>query len=169
MRELTASAGLSDQQAELIRNLVVLGLPPELAGERSGYHPKSVYRTLRIPAVAAAVAEGIQFELHTASAGALHVAKVLMHDDKVSPRVRADIAFKILDRAGHVVPSNKGKPPEKALSEMSQAELLAFIERNQAEIDKAEGELAAAAKDVSAPLNAPKQQAFDAKPLNYLD
>lgn len=169
MREIAVSAGLSDQQAELVRNLVVLGLPPELAGERSGYHSKSVYRTLRIPAVAAAVAEGMQFQIGLISTGALHVAKTLMHDSAVSARVRADIAFKILDRAGYVVPSTKGKAPEKALSEMTQAELLAFIDRNQAAIDKAEGELAAAAKDVSAPAIAPGAKAFDAKPLNYLD
>lgn len=162
---VVAAAGLSEQQRELVRNLVVLGLPPELAAERSGYNPKSVYRTLRIPAVAQSVAESIQLELHTAAAGALHVAKTLLHDPAVSPRVRADISFKILDRAGYIVPSRKDSAPQKALSEMSQAELLAFIERNQAEIDKAELELAGQAKDITPQHGAPG----DAKPLNFLD
>lgn len=160
---------LSDKQRLLVHNLIVRGMPPELAGEAAGYHPKSVYTALRVPALAAAVAEGIHLEIAVASAGAIHVAKTLLHDSAVSPRVRADIAFKILDRAGYVVPSNKQKAPDKALSEMTQAELLAFIDRNQAAIDKAEGELAAAAKDVSAPAIAPHQHVVDAKPLNYLD
>jgi len=162
---VVAATGLSEQQRELVRNLVVLGLPPELAAERAGYNSKSVYRTLRIPAVAASVAESMQLELQTAATGALFVAKVLLHDDKVSPRVRADVAFKILDRAGYIVPSRKDSAPQKALSEMSQAELLAFIERNQAEIDKAELELAGQARDITPQHAAPT----DAKPLNFLD
>lgn len=45
-------------------------------------------------------------------------------------------------------------PQQKALAEMSREELAAFIERNQAEIDKIEGELASRAKDVSARASA---------------
>ena len=52
-----------------------------------------------------------------------------------------------LDRAGHIAPTRKESPAQKALSEMSRDELASFIDRNQAEIDKIEGELAA--KDVS--------------------
>ena len=165
MRELAVSAGLSDQQAELIHNLVVKGLPVELAAVESGYNAKSVYRTLRIPAVAAAIAERIKFEFNSSAAGALHVAKTIMHDPKASERVRADIAFKILDRAGHGIPSKKDNSPQKALSEMTQGELLAFIEANQAAIDKATDELAGKAKDITR-HNAP---ALDVKALNYLD
>jgi hypothetical protein len=63
--------------------------------------------------------------------------------------VRADLSIKILDRAGHIAPTRKESPAQKALSEMSRDELASFIDRNQAEIDKIEGELAARAKDVS--------------------
>jgi hypothetical protein len=79
---------------------------------------------------------------------AYRVAKSLLQDEQVNPRVRADLSIKILDRAGHVVPSDRAQAPQKSMSEMSQAELLAF-ERNQVEIDKAEAELAGQAKDVS--------------------
>jgi HPt (histidine-containing phosphotransfer) domain-containing protein len=58
--------------------------------------------------------------------------------------------MKVLDRAGHIAPTRKDLAPrQKALSEMSRDELAAFIEQNQAEIDKVEGELASRATDVS--------------------
>lgn len=168
MRELAVQ--LTDQQADFVRFIVSGGRSPEEAGSLCGYHPKSVYRVLKMPAVAHAIHEAIAHDIIAVGAPAAYrVAKHLMLDPNVSARVRADISFKILDRAGYIVPSNRQRAPDKALSEMTQAELLAFIERNQAEIDKAEGELAAAAKDVSAPVSAPKAQAIDAKSLNYLD
>lgn len=167
MRELSIS--LTSNQAELVKYLI-RGRGLEEAGRLAGYADTAVYRAIKSPAVAAAIHEALTHDIMTLGApAAYHVAKTLMMNESVSPRVRADISFKILDRAGFIVPSSKQRAPDKALSEMTQSELLAFIERNQAEIDKAEGELAAAAKDVSAPANAPKHQAFDAKPLNYLD
>jgi hypothetical protein len=42
---------------------VVEGRAPEEAAKLAGYHPKSVYRTLRLPAVAAAISETIQLDL----------------------------------------------------------------------------------------------------------
>jgi HPt (histidine-containing phosphotransfer) domain-containing protein len=149
MTALTVS-GLTEQQAELVRYLVKEGKPPEEAAVLAGYHPKSVYRTLRLPGVAVAISEAIQLDLQTTMAPlAYRVAKSLLVDERVSPRVRADLSIKILDRAGHIVPSNRAQAPEKSMSEMSRDELVAFIERNQAEIDKAEAELAGQAKDVS--------------------
>ena len=67
----------------------------------------------------------------------------------MSARVRADLAIKVLDRAGHIAPTRKETPAQKALSEMSREELAAFIDRNEKEIDRIEGELGARAKDVS--------------------
>ncbi|WLB24002.1 hypothetical protein [Bradyrhizobium japonicum] len=58
--------------------------------------------------------------------------------------------MKVLDRAGHLTPTRKDLAPQrKSLSEMSRDELAAFIEANQAQIDKVEAELAARATDVS--------------------
>jgi hypothetical protein len=60
------------------------------------------------------------------------------------------LSIKVLDRAGHTTPTRRDDTArEKALSEMTRDELAAFIEKNQAEIDKIEGELASRAKDVS--------------------
>ncbi|MTV13170.1 MULTISPECIES: hypothetical protein [Bradyrhizobium] len=151
MTVLTAS-DITEQQRELVRYIVVQGKSPEEAANLAGYHPKSVYRTLRLPAVAAAVSESIQLDLAAVGAPlAYRVAKSLLQDEKVSARVRADLSMKVLDRAGHITPTRKDLvPQQKALAEMSREELAAFIERNQAEIDKIEGELASRAKDVSA-------------------
>ncbi|WP_316399484.1 hypothetical protein [Bradyrhizobium sp. 33ap4] len=81
---------------------------------------------------------------------AYRVAKSLLQDEKVSARVRAGLSMKVLDRAGHITPTRKDlEPQHKAFAEMSRDELAAFIERNQAEIDRFEAELASRAKDVS--------------------
>ncbi len=77
---------------------------------------------------------------------AYRAAKTLLVDERVSARVRADLSVKILDRADHVIPSTRAQPPQKAMSEMSRDELVAFIERNQPASDKAEAELAGQAK-----------------------
>ncbi|MGY4288759.1 hypothetical protein ACVWXO_007979 [Bradyrhizobium sp. LM2.7] len=142
---------LTEQQRALVRFIVNEGKRPEEAAELAGYHPKSVYKTMRLPAVAAAISESIQIDLAVVGAPlAYRVAKSLLQDTSVSARVRADLSIKVLDRAGHIAPTRKdSSAQQKALSEMSRDELAAFIERNQAEINKMEGELAARAKDVS--------------------
>lgn len=80
---------------------------------------------------------------------AYRVAKSLLQDEQVSAQVRADLSIKILDRAGHIAPTRKGPPAQKAFSEMTRDELAAFIERNQTEIDRIDGELGARAKNIS--------------------
>jgi len=146
-----AAYDLSEQQRTLVRLIVNEGRRPEEAAELAGYHPKSVYKTMRLPAVAAAISESIQLDLAVVGAPlAYRVAKSLLQDASVSARVRADLSIKVLDRAGHIVPTRKDKSSQqKSLSEMSRDELAAFIASNQAEIDKIEAELASRAKDVS--------------------
>jgi len=146
-----AISGLTQQQRELVSNIVVGGKPIEEAAALAGYHPRSVYRTIRLPAVAAAISESIQLDLQTTMAPlAYRVAKALLQDEQVSARVRADLAIKILDRAGHNIPSRADLlPHNRSISDMSRDELAAFIERNRAEIDKFDGELAMRAKEVS--------------------
>jgi phage terminase small subunit len=127
-----AVSALTEQQRELVRCLVSEGRPPEEAAKLAGYHPKSVYRTLRLPAVAAAISESIQLDLTAIGAPlAYRVAKSLLQDEQVSARVRADLSIKILDRAGHIAPTRKESPAQKALSEMSRDELASFIDRRQ--------------------------------------
>lgn len=146
-----ATFDLTDQQRTLVRLIVNEGRKPEEAAELAGYHPRSVYKTMRLPAVAAAIAESIQLDLAVVGAPlAYRVAKSLLQDSSVSARVRADLSIKVLDRAGHIVPTRRdGSSQQKSLSEMSRDELAEFIAGNQAEIDKIETELASRAKDVS--------------------
>ncbi|OPY95782.1 hypothetical protein A5906_07390 [Bradyrhizobium sacchari] len=146
-----ASYDLTEQQRTLVRLIANEGRRPEEAAELAGYHPKSVYKTMRLPAVAAAISESIQLDLAVVGAPlAYRVAKSLLQDASVSARVRADLSIKVLDRAGHIAPTRKEtSSQQKSLSEMSRDELAAFIERNQTEIDKIEAELASRAKDVS--------------------
>jgi uncharacterized small protein (DUF1192 family) len=100
--------------------------------------------------VAAAISETIQLDLASVGAPlAYRIAKSLLQDEAVSARVRADLSIKILDRAGHIAPTRKEPPAQKALSEMSHDELFAFIQHNEAEIARMEGEMAGRAKDVS--------------------
>ena len=116
-----ATYDLSEQQRTLVRLIVNDGKKPEEAAELAGYHPKSVYKTMRLPAVAAAISESIQLDL--AVVGALlayRVAKSLLQDTSISARVRADLSIKVLDRAGHIAPTRKDpSSQQKALSEMS--------------------------------------------------
>ncbi|MCJ9729537.1 DUF1192 family protein [Bradyrhizobium sp. PRIMUS42] len=146
-----AAYDLSEQQRTLVRLIVNEGRRPEEAAEIAGYHPKSVYKTMRLPAVAAAISESIQLDLAVVGAPlAYRVAKSLLQDASISARVRADLSIKVLDRAGHIVPARKDQASQhKSLSEMSRDELADFIASNQAEIDKIEAELASRAKDVS--------------------
>ena len=81
MTALTVS-GLTEQQRALVKYLVVEGKPPEEAAKLAGYHPKSAYRTLRLPAVAAAISETIQLDLASVGAPlAYRVAKSLLQDE----------------------------------------------------------------------------------------
>jgi hypothetical protein len=170
MRLLSGSALLNDQQKRFVFLVSKRGLSFDAAALEAGYSEQYGYELRKNPAIAAALHESIQLDLQTDLAPlAYRVAKTLLGDEDVSARVRADLSMKVLDRAGHITPSRKENAPQKALSEMTQSELLAFIERNQAEIDKAEGELASQAKDVSAPAIAPVSPVLDAKTLEYLD
>lgn len=164
-------AQLDERQRAFVAYVAREGLEIGEAATRAGYaFPSAGYGALKSPAVSAAIHETIQRELNNVIAPlAFRVAKKLLADDSVSPRVRADIAFKFLDRAGHITPSNKQQQTEKALSEMSRDELLQFIDRNQAAIDKVEQELAERATDVSAPHQPPQPRVIDAKPLSFLD
>lgn len=169
MSQLSIS-NLTEQQAALVRFIAHDGLSIQDAGTKAGYATNSIRMILRKPAVAAAIHEALQFELQTVlSPTAVHLAGKFLRNEAISPRVRADLIFKILDRAGHITPSNKGSAAPKALSEMTRDEMLEFINVNQAAIDKMEAELAERATDVSTPAIAPSTKALGAKSLNYLD
>lgn len=159
--------GLSEKHLAFVQ-AVNQGLPPTRAAEVAGFHPLSCTQLLRNPSIAAALHEAVQMDLQADAAVNLKVLRSI-RDDKEAPKgVRADIAIKLMRLAGHVEPTKHDKEAEKQLSEMSGEELRSYIERNQVEIDRIEGELAARAMDVSAPASAPKDKAPDAKSLDYL-
>lgn len=161
---------LDDRHKAFIEFVIRDGLDTAVASERAGFHPQYGYTILKKPAVVATIHQMIQTDLVTVAApAAFRVAKSLMLDEKVSPRVRADISFKFMDRAGHITPASKEGKQQKALSEMTRDEMLHFIETNQAQIDRIEAELAERATDVSAPRNAPDPALIDAKALSFLD
>jgi phage terminase small subunit len=160
---------LSPRQSEFVAGLL-RGLDVPTAGIKAGYTETSAWTAVRHPLVAGALHQAIAVDIVSIAApAAFHVAKRLMLDDKVAAGIRADIAFKFMDRAGHITPSNKQKAPQKALSEMSREEMLDYIDRNTKEIEKIELELAERATDVSAPVSPQNLKTLDAKPLNYLD
>lgn len=162
-------SGLTDQQATFVRHMGA-GESPVRAAEMAGYSEGQIaHALLRNPNVLRAV--------HVETARVLVADgptnfKVLrkIRDDETAPKgVRADVAIKLGRLAGHIEPTKTAETHEKPLSEMSAEELRRYVERSQREIDIMEGELAARATPVNAPLDAPTAPPGDANPLGYLD
>ncbi len=163
--------GLTPMQHAFV-SAIVKGSKPIDAASVAGFSDphNDAWRLMRLPGVVAAVHLGVQRSLIEDAPLSLAVLRTLRDDATTPHRVRADIGIKLLSLAGHVAPTTKSDgSPEKALSDMSPDELHAYIGRNQKEIERLESELAARAKDVSAPHSAPSPPIIDAKPLNYLD
>ncbi len=171
---LPALNELPPMQAAFVQHLLK-GESRSRAAELAGYtdYVQSGTKLLNSPAVIAAMHAGIQTQIQADAAVNLKVLHDIRDDKNAPARVRADIGVKLLGLAGHIQPRGKNDGPQKAISEMSQAELLSYIDENQAAIDKAEAELMAKAKDVSpgagVTADVPKQGAQDAKGLDYLD
>lgn len=169
---LTAIHGLNEKQTAFVVNLRQMSASDAAAA--AGYEGKVAHvYLLSIPAVLQAIHADVQRNLQADIWANIRVLRKLRDDVGVSAKVRADVAVKLTNLAGHVVPTHRDEKPSKALSDMTQAELLEHIERNQAAIEKAEAELMAKAKDItpgaSVPDSVSKTQATPAKPLNYLD
>jgi hypothetical protein len=124
---------------------------------------------MSLPHVLAAVHAGVQRALQADAPVNLKILRDLRDDAAVPPRVRADIGLQLMKMAGHVVPTTAPDKQDKPLADMTREEMLAYIDRNQAEIDRAEQELAARAKDVSAQVMTQNATLDDAKPLGFLD
>ena len=83
---------------------------PQEAGKLAGYHPKSVYRILRLPAVAAAISETIQLDLVSIGAPmAYRVAKTLFQDVSVSARVTSRLVTRCTDATRALASSRREK------------------------------------------------------------
>lgn len=169
---LTTIHGLSEKQTAFV--VALRHMSPDDAAKSAGYDGRNAHTyLLSVPAVLQAVHADVQRNLQADAPVNLRVLRKIRDDDAAPARVRADIGIKMLHLAGHVAPTTRDDKPQKALSDMTQAELLEHIERNQAAIEKAEAELMAKAKDItpsdSVQHSVPKDQGTQAKPLNYLD
>lgn len=170
---IVATADLSDRQAAFVESLLE-GCTPQVAQTVARYESPAAYvYLLKTPAVLHAVQVGVQRLLQIDAPVNLRILRKIRDDDAAPARVRADIGLQLMKLAGHVAPTHRDDKPQKALSDMTQAELLEHIDRNQAAIEKAEAELMAKAKDItpgdSVGHSVPTGGAAAPKPLNYLD
>lgn len=158
--------GLNDRQRVFV--LAVLeGSTLVDAADKAGYIGNTA--PIRSPAVLAAIHAGVQHTLQSEAAASLHVLKRIRDDESAPARVRADIGVKMLQLAGHVMPRTATSGADKPLAEMTRDEMVAYIDRNQAAIDRAESELAARAKDVSVPDSVSKSTDATPNPMTFLD
>jgi uncharacterized small protein (DUF1192 family) len=167
---LIRDPALVDRQAEFVRRILD-GEHEQAAALNAGYNSESAgFRLVRLPQVAQAIHLELSRRLTTAAAPlAYRVGMSLLKDEKTAARIRADIALKFLSMAGHGAKEGGNASHDKPLAEMTSSELHSYLERNQAEIDRLEAELASRAKDVNASHNAQEPLVLDAKPLDYLD
>lgn len=161
---------LNEREAAFAK-LVAKGVPIGTAALHVGYAQETTgHQAMYRPHVVAAIHMEVQRLLVAECAPAsLKVLTDIQKDPAAPARVRADISTTLMKMAGHVQPTNRDREPEKQLSEMSREEMIAYIDRNQAEIDKAVDELASRAKDVSAQHGDQYQTDPAPKPLPFLD
>jgi hypothetical protein len=158
--------GLSEQQQKFVSALMI-GKSAADSAEAAGFHKLSWSQLMAHPAVAAAVHECMQLALQADAPVNLQTLRKIRDDEKAPAGVRSEIALKLMRLAGHVEPTKRDdSDAHRSLSEMTGEELRRYIDRNQEEIDRLEGELAARAKPVSAPDSAPNESADD---TNFLE
>lgn len=161
--------GLTESEQRFILN-VVQGCSISVASGLAGFQTEHAgHYALRKPHILKALHAEVQRQLAVDAPLNFGVLKAIRGDTTAPARVRADISLQLMKMAGHVQPTNRDKEPEKAIGDMSREEMIAYIDRNQAEIDKAVDELAARAKDVSATHSAQKDDPPPTKPLDYLE
>lgn len=171
---IVAVNNLSEMQAAFVLH-VLDGNSATVAAKLAGYsnYSQSGTNLLNSPAVMAALHAGVQRAIEQDAAVNLDVLRKIRDNDAAPARVRADIGIKLLSLAGHIAPRTKEDGPQKAISEMTQAELLAYIDRNQAAIERAESELMAKARDITPAAgvsdSVPKRSDAQAKATDYLD
>jgi hypothetical protein len=143
-------ATLTDKQAAFVK--AALGGCDHIQSARlAGYSAPAVdgWRLMRLPHIAAAIEIELRrkLQLEIAPACIAFLFDVVKNaGNTFGERVRVDAAKTLLDRAGYQAPKQHEVGKEKAVEEMSTAELHAFIDRTEAE-------LASRATDVSVPVS----------------
>lgn len=129
-RDLTNSVALTLQEQLYVERVVETG-DFDLAYAQSGYsqaspHWRTTAATLaRRPAIVLAVHKAVSRQLVGDAAIARRVAMQILTDTEVAPKVRSDLAVKILRLGGHVEPKHEQRDTtsDKSLAELSMAEL----------------------------------------------
>lgn len=164
-RDLAHSTALSLQEQLYVERVVETG-DFELAFAQSGYsqaspHWRSTAATLaRKPAIVLAIHKAIGRQLVADAAVARRVAMAILIDEGVTPKVRSDLAVKIMRMGGHVEPKQEMRDTtgDKSLAELSMSEL-----RDRAEA--LERELAERAR----PVISISPSATDEQPIDIVD
>ena len=161
----TAEKSLTPQERNFVAWYVELG-DANAAAVEAGYAGKSVkwkaeVATLtRKPAILAALHAEIGRQLIADASVARRVAMKILTDEEVTPKVRSDLAIKILRLGGHVEPKQEQRDnvSDKSLAELSMQEL-----RDRAEA--LERELSERAK----PVISVKASANDEQPIDIIE
>jgi hypothetical protein len=144
----TLYAQLTEKQAAFVR--ATLGGADHIqSAALAGYSSPATdgWRLVRLPHIALAIETELRrrLQVEIAPACIAFLFDVVRNESKsFGERVRVDAAKTLLDRAGYQAPKQHEIGKEKAVEEMSTAELHAFIDRTEAE-------LASRATDVSVP------------------
>lgn len=167
-------SGLTEKQQAFIKH-AARGYDLDEAARLAGYaeEPYPSKTPMRSLAVTAALHETVAKALVFDGPVNLNVLRSIRDDSKAPARVRADIAIKMLNMAGHIIPRSKDDRPQKLLSEMTRDEMVAFIDENQKKIEQAEDALASRARDVTngpgVTVSVPTAQPTADKAMSFLD
>ena len=140
--KFVGSHGLTSKQADFVRFYVLNGMTQTDAARAAGYgQPASrAVELVRNDNVMAVIrAEQARFLGGDLTNKALKVLDHVLSDTDASARVRVDAAKVVLDRAGFAprTSQNLDSESKKDITDMSQAELEAFIRRGQEALDNA--------------------------------
>ncbi len=139
---IVEAVGLTAKQAEFVRRVVRHGENPTQAARSAGYNdPKSrSWEVSHNPRVIAAIRAETERCLYGELAPlALNTWRNILRDPDAPVRVRADVAKAVMDRSGHgpTKPQDIDNNEKKDITDMSQAELEAFIRRGSAALEQA--------------------------------
>lgn len=137
---IAGTVGLTDRQTAYVKAYVRNGGNADGAAREAGYaNPHcSGWQVLQLPHVREAIHDEQSRKLRGLASLALGTLEDILRDEDAPLRVKADVAIKVLDRAGHVAPKPAEvveNPEKKPMSEWSVEELEDFIRRGQAAMD----------------------------------
>jgi len=157
-----AGIRLTDKQLAAVLTYVTGGTKSDamIAG---GYAPESAWMVFEGGNVKAAIGVIIDSFLQTdAAPAALRALYMIVSDDRTAPGIRVQAANSLLDRSGydakrHAREAEQGKDP----TQMSSDELLAEIEKLQAQIEGRMHDVTPVSETVSVPLTEQELELYE--------